>query len=117
MDHLDEIPSRSVHLIAARRIGIRRQSAPAQAELLVDPFGRPAYRLNEKDLGLLKEAVRQVLEKQQVARPPNGPVPLRAKPGRRSRSISSSATACRVTRSSMSVPRAMGGATSYLSAR
>lgn len=39
---------------------------PAQAELLVDPFGRPAYRLNEKDLGLLKEAVRQVLETQQV---------------------------------------------------
>jgi hypothetical protein len=38
----------------------------AKAGPLVDPFGRPAYRLNEKDLGLLKEAVRQVLEKHQV---------------------------------------------------
>jgi surface antigen len=39
---------------------------PAQAGPLVDPFGRPAYRLNEKDLDLLKQAVREVLEKHQV---------------------------------------------------
>lgn len=38
----------------------------AQAGPLVDPFGRSAYKLSEADMDLLENAVRTVLEKQEV---------------------------------------------------
>jgi surface antigen len=41
-------------------------TAPAFSDGVIDPFGTKTYRLSDPDLELLKQAVRQALESQEV---------------------------------------------------